>query len=403
MTRFTYVARSRDGRTLQGSREAGSEAMVLDHLRASGLLVIAIKPARLAESVRRDLGLWRLLRPRPVDIEVELRQVATMLRSGLPLLSALRTCAAQSERRSLAEVWRAVSRGVQSGSSFSTALLAHPCFPPIVTSLAAVGERTGHLDVSLERAADAMELRRQRRTAIVTALAYPAIVLVIACATTAYMTIVLIPRLAAFLKSLGRKLPATTQFLLDVSSFIGAHAIEIGVILAVVAAALALIWFSRARGRLIDPIILRIPLIAKITRLSATATFAHNLSLLLASGVRVTDGLEVVAPLLPNERLRVAVGRARERVMQGSGLAEALAEEGGVFGTMLTNMVSVGETSGTLDGVLVEVAEFHDKRLQALIARLGTIIEPLIVILIGGIVGFVYLAFFMAIYSVAGG
>lgn len=402
MTRFRYLARGADGRTRRGTREAPSELALLGTLRGSGLLVLRLDALPAAARGGRR-WLRRLNGPRLSDVELELRQVAVMLRSGLPLLSALHTCAAQSPRAVLAATWREVSSRVQGGASLSEALEEQRCFPPLVTSLVGVGERTGNLDLVLERAAEALARRRERTASITAALTYPAIVLVLAMGAVAYLTTSLIPKLSVFLKGLGRSLPAPTQFLVDVSAFVQAHALAIvgtgsGLVLALVLA-----WFSPARRALIDPALLGLPLIGRIVRLAGTATLAHNLALLLTSGVRVTSALDVVAPLLPNERLRAALRRTRERVLAGAGLSESLAVERSAFGPLLTGMVAVGESAGTLDSVLVEVAGFHDERLAVLVRRLGTLIEPVIVIVIGSIVGFVYLAFFMAIASIAGG
>jgi len=403
VSRFRYVARSADGRTVEGVREAASESLALEQLRGAGLLVTALADDEPSDDARRPrLALWKLLRPRPADVESDLRRLGIMLRSGLPLLGSLRTCAAQTTRRSLAEVWLDVADSVQNGSSLSDAFARQSCFAPLIVRLTGVGERTGELDVVLERGADALEQRRQRRQAVLTALTYPAIVLTIAVATTAYMLVVLIPELTRFLSSLGRKLPPLTQFLVDASRWLQVHSVHIVVGLALFAALLAVLALTKLRERTLDPLALRTPLVGRILRLGAVGTFANNMALLLASGVRVTDALRTVEPLLPLQPLRAAVLRAHDRVLHGSGLAEAFAEDDRTFGPMLRSMVAVGERSGTLDEVLRQVADFHDKRLAVLIQRLGTILEPVIVVLVGAVVGFIYLAFFVAVYSVAG-
>ncbi|NUN50800.1 MAG: type II secretion system F family protein, partial [Candidatus Brocadiae bacterium] len=157
------------------------------------------------------------------------------------------------------------------------------------------------------------------------------------------------------------------------------------------------------RGRLAtDGLILRLPVVGRIVRLAETSTFARNLGVLVASGVRITDALDVVAPLLANARSAAVVRASRERILQGSPLSEPLSVPG-PFYPMLAGMVAVGERSGTLDEVLLQVAGFHEARLQVLIRRLGAIIEPVVIIVVGGIVGFVYMAFFLAIYSIVGG
>lgn len=403
MVRFDYVARARDGRTHRGVREAVNEGAVLQHLRETGLLALEIQVAASEDAqARGGIGVWRLFRPRRIDVEVELRQLAFLLQSGLPLLGSLRTCARQSARRTMREVWLATAGAVQSGSTLSHALRRHRCFPEIVTSLVAVGEQTGNLDIVLVRAADALERQRERTAAVITSLTYPAIVIVLATGTVAYMLVGLIPKLSRFLTSMGRRLPGPTQFLVDASAFVQIHARELAVGLLLCFGFACVAWLTPLRGSLVDPLLLRVPLVARVVRLAGTAVFAHTLSLLLMSGVRLTAALETASPLLPNRRLSRAVDRARERVLQGFGFSESLARETEAFGPLLISTIAVGESSGTLDEVLAHTAEFHDARLRALVKRLGAIIEPAIVIVIGGIVGFVYIAFFMAIYAVAG-
>lgn len=401
MPRYDYTARNPDGSSVQGVYETVSEALALDHLRSLGLLVVRIGPS-MGSAARRPRGLAAFRSPRRIDVEVELRQLAFLLRSGLPLLESLRTCASQSERRSVAWVWTQVGEAVRAGSSLVVAIRRHRCFPPLVASLIDVGEQTGRLQVVLERAAAALQHRRERRSTVVTAMIYPALVLLLAIGTVIYLVGGLLPRLSGFLLSIGRPLPGPTQFLVDLSLFMQANATAITLVGALAAGVVAVLFLSRLRGVWVDPLILRVPLLGSIVRFAGTADFSHGLALLLESGVRLTSALQTVAPLVRNRRLASAVECARERVLQGFGFSESLAREGSPFGSLLTSTIAVGETSGTLEEVLAHAAEFHDERLRSLVRRLGTIIEPTIVIVIGSIVGFVYIAFFMAIYAVAG-
>lgn len=403
MAHFEYVARAPDGALERGLRESLSESALLNQLRERGLLVFEIRPREDEGRARDPLdGLARLFPPRRIDVEIELRQLAFLLRSGVPLLAALRACARQSTRRSMGDVWLEVARAVQGGATFTDSLARHRCFPRIVLGLVGVGEQTGELDTVLERAAEALERQRERTSAVVTSLTYPTIVMVLAIGTVAYLTLGLMPKLSRFLTGIGRQLPGPTRLLVDVSAFVQTNLVAI-LVAALALAVFALVaWFSPLRRSLVDPLLLRVPLVSRVLRLSNTASFAHDLSLMLASGLRLTSALRTVATVMTNHSFHAAVDRARARVLAGAPFSDALAAESGTFGPLVVNAVAVGESSGTLDTVLAHAAEFHDKRLRALIQRLGAIIEPVIVIVIGGIVGFVYVAFFMAIYAVAG-
>ena len=405
MPEFAYVARDVDGRTRRGTREAATESSLLERLRADGLFALEVRPEAASASGRAaSAGGWfsRWLAPRPIDVELGLRQLATMQRSGLPLLSSLHLCASQSERRSMARVWTAVAERIQAGESLSRALAEHRVFPRIVVTLADLGERTGEIDLVLRRSAQALERWRELKRSVLTALAYPSIVIVLAVATVAYMLVALLPKLSKFLAAFGRRLPPLTQFLVDLSAFVQAWFLPGLVAAALLVAAFVLVR-STVRGRIaIDGAALRLPLVGPILHLSSTATFARNLAVLVSSGVRLTESLEVVQTMLANRWIARHVAGVRERVVSGAGFAEPLAESQ-AFPPMVGSMVAVGEASGSLGDVLGEVADYHEDRLAARIRRLAAVLEPVIVVVLGGIVGFVYLAFFLAIYAIAGG
>jgi len=404
MPAFEYVVRDREGRTRSGVREASDEGALLVDLRSSGLLALEVR-ARPAVHDARSAGRFsprRLLRARPIDVEVGLQQIAYMLRSGLPLLRALRVCAAQSARPAMADVWLSVASRIESGESLTTAMAAHACFPRIVTTMVDVGERTGELDTVLRRSATALERRRTLKTNTLTALIYPAIVVVLTIAVVAYMVVYLVPKLSKFLTAFGRRLPPLTQVLADVSDFVQVWFVPGCIAIAASIAAVVIAWHTRGGRTFLDRVLLRVPLVGTILNLAVTTTFARNVGLMLKSGVRLTEALEVVEPVLRNHHVADKVAGVRARVLQGSSFSEPLAATGS-FTPMLTHMVAVGESSGTLDEVLEHVADYHDTRLESLIKRLGTLIEPVIVVVLGVIVGFIYLAFFLAIYSIAGG
>ncbi len=406
MPQYLFVARDREGHTRRGTRAASSEAALVGELRSGGLLTLEIAPAASAadERIARPgpFSPSRWFSPRAIDIEVGLQQIAYMLRSGLPLLQALSTCAAQSERSAITRVWREISLVIQQGGSFSQGLAAQKCFPKLVVTMVAVGERTGELDLVLDRSSKVMERRRMLKASLLTALTYPSIVVVLTTAVVAYMMVGLIPKLKVFLAGFGRRLPPITQLLVDISTFMQAWFVPAAIVFVTTVVALCVLWRWPPGRVVIDRVLLSVPLIGRILRLAATASFARNMGLLISSGVRLTEALSVVEPVIGNAWIARRVSRVRQRVLQGAGFAEPLAASR-AFGPMLSNMVAVGEASGTLDEVLENVAEFHDLRLQALIRRLSAILEPFIVIVLGAIVGFIYLAFFVAIYSIVGG
>ena len=299
-------------------------------------------------------------------------------------------------------IWLAVADKIQQGSTLADAMASYSRFPNLVVQLIRVGEQTGTLDEVVGRAASSLERRRLLKTQLITALTYPAIVLFAAIGVAAFMIVGVIPKLQVFLKALGRKLPPVTQALLDVSDIIQTQGPWVlAGILALTGSLIALYLWPPGR-LLIDRIALRIWLIGNLLRLSATVQFSHGLSVLLTSGITLVEALRTVEAMHQNQWVRRKVNQARLAVLRGSSLAEPLAGDR-VFLPMLPRMVAVGESAGTLDDVLRETAKFHEQQMQNSIRRLSVIIEPVIVAVVGGIVGFVYISFFVALFSAAGG
>lgn len=404
MPTFAYRVRHKDGRTEDGRSEAVSQTSLALQLRNRGLLVIAVRPHAASPAAQgpRQSRRWFAPQPRGIDIESGLHQLGFQLRSGITLVNALQTCAAQAERRAAADLWRNVARRIEDGQSFSAALEAAGSVPALVLPLAKVGEETGRLEAALERAAHALERRRVLRSQVATAMAYPAIVLVMAVGAAAYMMVGVIPKLQALLSAHGRSMPAITQALIDTSWWLRHHGLHclVGALVAIATVVLLMRW---PPSRLvIDSTLLRLPLIGRVLRAAAAASVCRALGALLSSGVRVTEALLVTEGAVANRRVAALLIQARQRVVQGSALAPSLAD-GGILPPLMTGMIAVGETAGTLDEVLDGLAKHHDERLAIAIKRLAALVEPAIIIFVGGIVGFVYMAFFAAIYGFIGG
>ena len=403
---FSYVGRDVAGRPQRGTQEAPSAAAVANALRQRGWLVLEVRSADAeppsAGSVLRKSNPFYWLPPRSLDIELSLQQMSVMLRSGLTLLATLKTLAEHSTRQSMQVVWEKVAQRIQQGTSLADAMSRHRCFGHMVMQLVRVGEQTGTLEKVVGRAADTLERRRLLVVQLLTALTYPAIVFVAAIGVTVYMLVGVIPQLKIFLSALGRALPPITQRLLDVSDFVETQGPAIGIGILATLAVLVMIYLWPPGRMFLDRLFLRLPLIGRLLRLAATAQFAHGLGVILESGITLVEGLRTVELLHRNQYVSRQVAEARNAVIRGSGLAGPLGN-GISFMPMLPQMVAVGETAGTLDEVLREVAKFHETQLQSAIRRLSTLIEPAVVVVVGGIVGFVYIAFFVAMFAAAGG
>jgi type IV pilus assembly protein PilC len=335
-------------------------------------------------------------------VEAGFRQLASMLASGLSLLAALRTVAEQARRPRAAFIWRSVAEQIEQGGTFAAAVAMHRrVFTEHLVELVRVGENSGTLEAAVTRGAEHLERMRNLRMVVLNAVTYPAIVLVLAVGVTAFMLLEVIPKIQRFLTASGRALPAMTQALIDVS-----RAVQNAVpytLIALVALVIAFILIRRwPPGRLaLDGAALRIPLIGGILRMAGTARFSRGLGILLESGVTLLNALGVVERLVGNRALAARVIAAKESILRGGTLAAGLLA-GREFLPMLGRAVAVGESAGTLSHVLSEVSRYHEGQLLVTVRRLSAFIEPAVILIVGGIVGFVYVSFFIALFSISG-
>ncbi len=411
MPQFIYDARDGEGHVREGRETAPSAAELGVELRRRGLLVLDVREAGpegrgpgmgmgtvFTGLARGVAGWWPVSNE---EVEGVLRQLSVMLRSGLTLLGALQAAGQNAEGLRMRLVLASVMGRIDGGGTFAGALEAEGVFGDLTVQLARVGEETGSLDVVLERAADAIERRRQLVQQVVTALAYPLLVLVAAVGVTLFMVLEVIPRLEGLMKSLGRKLPPTTMALIEASTWARAEGPWWLMGLLLLASALGLAFRMPGARVVADRWMLAVPLVGEVLRVAGSAMFARAFAILLRSGVTVLDGLRTAEALAGNRHLASVVARAREGVLGGGALSEGLGGRGG-FVPMLGRMVAVGEATGRLEEVLEEVARHLEGQLAVRVRRLSALVEPAIIVLVGGIVGFVYVTFFLTLYAAAG-
>lgn len=339
---------------------------------------------------------WRSAKS--VHIELTLRQLSIMLRSGLTLLSAIETIIEMPPSRAVHRIYEKIRDQLEGGSSLADAFAAHRIFPKSVVAMIGLGEESGNLDVVMTRSAEAMENVRRNRNAIITALFYPAFTFVFAVGISIYMVVAVIPPMKQALEALGRSLPPMTQSLLDLSDFVTAYGPPFLIILIALALVLTGICMWPPGRLMVDRILLRLPLIGIILRCGGTALFARSLATLLESGIRLVEGLRILTAVHGNRQFKAVVESTRNRILEGGTLAESLGR-GNAYTPMMVKMVGVGESSGNLEETLENVADFHDERLQTLIKQLSAMIEPMIVLIVGGLVGYIYIAFFVGLYG----
>jgi len=403
MPTFSFSARDTRGQWHRGILAADSSSALAGMLRARGLSLVSAKPAAAAATDAHGRKKRIAILPATsLDVEMGLRMLANMLDGGITLLSALKTCSEQARRAQMANIWNDVSDRIEAGMSFTDALGRHSrVFPRLVIQLAHAGEISGNLEFVMERAADQLERKRNLLVQLFSAMMYPAFAIVVAVGVTAYLMVKVIPEISGFLEGEGRQLPPVTVALMATSHFVTNYFWQIFILTVSLVVGLAILHMWQPAGKKMDGIFLRIPVVGKLMRLAGTAMFARGLSMLLEAGVPVISALETAGGLMKNLAISSRVEQARQSVLAGNTLAKPLSA-GKEFMPMLPRMIAVGEETGTMSTVLVKVADFHEKQLQSYVHRMTLMIEPIMTVVVGGLVGFVYLAFFMAIYSTIG-
>lgn len=401
--RFTVKARDASGATSEFSREAESRSALAAALRAERWLVLDVREESEPGSTLPPPWHPSWLRPATgFDVEMGLRELASMLRSGITLLKGLQAVAEQAPSPRAKRMWLRVADEVLGGSSFAAALAKQPRhFGEIVVRMSEVGERSGELEHTVSRAADQLEARRNLRAAVLNALMYPAVAVLAAVGVSAYLVLAVIPKITEFLESGGAELPELTQMLMDFSSWVSAN----GLLVAAWAVCAVAAWFAvrmHERGReLEDAFLLRVPVTGRILRLSGTALFSRSMQIMTESGVTLLDALSTGARLMRNRRLRRRVQSAHDGVLGGRSLAESLSAAV-EFTPMMRHMAAVGEVGGSLPETFGETARLHEMMLAVAVKRFGMLIEPVMIVTTAVIVGFVYIAFFTAIFAIAG-
>lgn len=407
MPTYSYKIRDAEGRSQEGRLEAESPSEAARMLRASGAAVLDIRPVESPAGGRGSAlpgaasPLW-LLPVTSFDIELGIWQLSSMLKSGVSILLALETAAAQARRPRAARLWLDLRERIQRGESLGDAMEHHGrVFGPYLVQLVRVGEHSGEMDEALTRAAEHLASHRDVRMMVINALIYPALTVLMAIAVSVYLIVAVIPKVAEFLQSSDAALPAMTQSLLDLSAWMQAHGLSALAVVAAVVLGVVLVRRTDAGREALDALALRIPPFGGVLRLAGTAVFSRGLGLLLASGVSLLDALRVVAKLLTNRRLSQRIEAAADTVVRGGSLASAL-EEAPEFLPMLCRMTAVAETTGALAETMAEVASFHERMLVLAIKRLSAALEPAVIVVTGLVVGYVYISFFLALFSMAG-
>ncbi len=396
---YTWVALTRKGRTLKGDIEAADETIALSQLKRRRLTVKKIKPKPkdLFENVA-------FMQPKVTnkDIVIFTRQFSTMIDAGLPLVQGLNILADQSENATFKKILKEVTRDVEGGATLAEALGKHPkVFDNLFVNLVAAGEVGGILDTILQRLATYIEKAEKLKSQIKGAMTYPIVVVGVAILVIAVILIFVIPVFQEMFEGFGKSLPVPTQIVVIMSDFMKAniHYMIGGLIVFIF---LFKKYGDTPRGRKqIDTIALKLPIFGTLLKKVAVARFTRTLGTMISSGVPILDALEVTAKTSGNVVLEEVIFEVRSSIAEGQTISEPLAETD-IFPGMVIQMISVGEATGALDTMLEKIADFYDDEVDTAVDALTSMLEPLLMVFLGGSIGGLVIAMYLPIFQLAG-
>jgi len=393
MPAFTYTARALNGDLRTATIDAPSRDEVIAQLRRQRLNVVKIDEA--AQANKKKAGGKISMR----DVVIFTRQFSTMINAGLPLVQALDILAKQSENKALKDVTRAVVFDVESGHTVADALKKHPkAFSDLYVNMVAAGEAGGILDTILMRLATFMEKNDALVRKVKGAMIYPGVISGVAAAAIIILLVFVIPTFEKMFASVGMALPLPTRVVIGMSRFLQGY--WWAVIAAIVVAGWSLKkYYSTPDGKLaIDKMLLKMPVLGDVLRKSAVSRFTRTLGTLIGSGVSILDGLEITAKTAGNRVIQDAIMESRASIAGGETISAPL-QKSQVFPPMVISMIAVGEQTGGLDEMLSKIADFYDEEVDAAVSGLLALMEPVMIVFLGVVVGGMVVAMYLPIFD----
>ncbi len=392
---FDYTAKNATtGQITKGQLDVPTRDDLLGHLRKNRMILVSLREAPKSIGFKMP-GKGIKIR----DIVIFTRQFATMINSGLPLVQSLTILATQAENPKLKEVTRAVVFDVEAGNTLADALAKHPsAFPPLYVNMVAAGEAGGILDTILLRLATFLEKNDKLIRKVKSAMIYPAVIGAVALGAIVILLVFVIPVFQEMFASVGSDLPVPTRIVIMMSDMLQSYwwAILVGIGVAVFA--FRKFNDTHAGKRKVDAMLLGMPVLGDVLRKSAVARFTRTLGTLVSSGVSILDGLEITAKTAGNTVIQDAIMQSRASIAGGDTIAAPL-EKSGVFPPMVISMIAVGEQTGGLDEMLSKIADFYDDEVDVAVGGLLSLMEPLMILFLGVIVGGMIVAMYLPIFG----
>ncbi len=395
---YKWEGKTAKGALKKGEMEAPGEAAIRIHLRQQN--IIPIKISSKGKDINISLPfLKKKVQQRSVAIFT--RQLATMIDAGLPLVQSLEVLSSQQDNKLFKNIIREIREDVEGGSTFAGALKKHPAtFNDLYTNLVVAGEEGGILDTILGRLAAYIEKAEALKKKVKSALIYPATIVTVAVAVVIILMLFVIPVFETMFSSAGQSLPLPTVIVLSISKMIKKY------ILIFIPAVIVLIflfkrYYKTDSGKaVVDRLLLSLPVFGPLFRKIAVARFSRTLGTLVSSGVPILDGLSIVSRTAGNRAIETAIMNARASIREGETIAEPLSRSA-LFPPMVIQMIAVGESTGALDNMLSKIAEFYEDEVDVAVANLTSMLEPLLMVFLGVVIGGVVIAMYLPIFNMA--
>jgi len=396
MPMFEYTARNAaNGQIQKGQLDVASQAEVSNYLRKNRLMLVSVREA--PKQIKFSMPGAQRIKTR--DIVIFTRQFATMINAGLPLVQSLTILAQQTENKSLAEITRAVVYDVESGNTLADAFSKHPrAFTDLYVNMVAAGEAGGILDTILLRLATFLEKSDALMRKVKGALVYPGVIMTVAGAAIAILLIFVIPVFQSMFSSVNMELPLPTRIVIMLSDLLIGYwwALLLGI--GAVIFAIRRYYGTLSGRKVIDSALLKSPVLGDLLRKSAVSRFTRTLGTLISSGVSILEGLEITAKTAGNMVIHDAVMASRQSIAGGETIAAPL-EKSKVFPPMVISMIAVGEQTGGLDEMLTKIADFYDEEVDVAVGALLSLMEPMMIVVLGVIVGGMVVAMYLPIFD----
>ena len=393
MKKFKYKAMKNDGTKTTGEYEANSRDDVMEMITSNGYYPLKVE--EVIESA--TINIHKKIKVK--EISIFCRQMYTMLDAGVPLINALNLMSTQVTNKHLVEIVKELEEDVRKGEMLSNSMRKFPeAFPTLLTSMVESGEASGNLDEMFLRMSTHFEKENKINNKVKAAMIYPIILAIVGVAALIVVMVFVMPTFVSLFDSSGAELPAATRLLIGLSSFMGNHYLMvIGILIAVV---VGIIMYSKTESGIYFFAKLKIsfPLIKDLNRKMIVSRFTRTLSTLLSSGVSLVESLPIVSAVLNNVIAEDEVLKIRERVVKGEGLSTPI-EDCELFPPMLSSMVRIGEESGALDDMLNKTADFYDEEVEQAIQTLTSMLEPIMIIIMGLVIGFMVIALMLPLYG----